>query len=142
MFDSYLVFYVTYLLKREIDYGAQNILIVFSCALLCFYVVQSIIKFVIELKKLPPGPYGLPLFGILSKIGDKHKDFSKLAKKYGPVFSCKLGLQLYVVISDYKLIREIMKKESVTDRPKTPIYAVLAGAGKSLLENLVFCCKN
>lgn len=123
--------YIFYLIKREFDYGVQNILLIFCCALVAILLLQFFIRSVIEIAKLPPGPYGIFPFGILKFIGDeKHTEFMRLAKTYGPLFSCKLGLQLYVVISDYKLIREIFKKESVTDRPKTPLYAVLNGAGK------------
>lgn len=129
LLDSYIV----YLIQRELDYGLQNMLLVFCCAFAAFHLLQVVIKAIIEIRKLPPGPYGIFPFGILKFIGDeKHKEFMKLAKTYGPLFSCKLGMQLYVVISDYKLIREILNKGSVTDRPKTPLYAVLNGAGKFL----------
>lgn len=123
--------YIFYFLQKELEFGVQKILLVFCCALFSTLLIQLLIKNVIEIMKLPPGPYGIFPFGILKFIGDeKHREFMKLAETYGPLFSCKLGLQLYVVISDYKLIREILKKESVTDRPKTPLYATLAGAGK------------
>lgn len=127
LLDSYIVYFI----QKELDHGVQKILLVFCCALLTALLLQFIIKSVIEITKLPPGPFGVFPFGILKFIGEvKHTEFMKLASTYGPLFSCKLGLQLHVVISDYKLIREILKKESVTDRPKTPLYAVLNGAGK------------
>lgn len=127
LLDSYILNFI----QKELDHGIQKILLVFCCTLFLVLLLQRIIKNVIEITKLPPGPYGIFPFGILKFIGDvKHTEFMKLAKNYGPLFSCKLGMQLYVVISDYKLIREILKKESVTDRPKTPLYAVLNGAGE------------
>lgn len=127
LLDSYILNFI----QKELDHGVQKILLVFCCALFSVLLLQRIIKNIIEITKLPPGPYGVFPFGILKFIGDvKHTEFMKLAKTYGPLFSCKLGMQLYVVISDYKLIREILKKESVTDRPKTPLYAVLNGAGE------------
>lgn len=139
LLDSYIVYFI----QKELDHGVQKILLVFCCALFAALLVQRAIKSIIEISKLPPGPYGIFPFGILKFIGDvKHTEFMKLSAIYGPLFSCKLGLQLHVVISDYKLIREILKKETVTDRPKTPLYAVLNGAGKlKVSENVgkTFC---
>lgn len=110
-------------LKRELEHDIQKTLSVFCCALIVVFILQWIIKNLVEIRKLPPGPCGIFPFGILKLIGhEKHKSFMKLASTYGPLFSCKLGMQLYVVISDYKLIREIFKKESLTGRPKTPLY--------------------
>lgn len=127
LLDSYIVHF----LKKELEFGVQKIFLIFCCALISILIMQWVFKTIVEIYQLPPGPYGIFPFGILKFIGDeKHREFMKLAETYGPLFSCKLGLQLYVVISDYKLIREILKKESVTDRPKTPLYAVLNGAGK------------
>ena len=111
------------LLKRELEHDIQKSLSVFCCALIVVFILQWIVKNIVEISKLPPGPLGIFPFGILKLIGhEKHKSFMKLATTYGPLFSCKLGMQLYVVISDYKLIREIFKKESLTGRPKTPLY--------------------
>jgi Cytochrome P450 len=125
--------YIFHVVRKELE--VQKILIVFCCAALLALVMQRVIQKVIEISKLPPGPYGVFPFGILKFIGgEMHTEFMRLAKSYGQsgVFSCKLGTQLYVVINDYKLIRELLKRESVTDRPKTPLYAVLNGAGKCL----------
>lgn len=111
------------LLRRELEHDIQKSLSVFCCALIVVFILQWIVKNIVEISKLPPGPLGIFPFGILKLIGhEKHKSFMKLAATYGPLFSCKLGMQLYVVISDYKLIREIFKRESLTGRPKTPLY--------------------
>jgi 26-hydroxylase len=127
LLDSYIFSFV----KRELEHDVQKTLIVFCCALFVVYLLQCIVKNIIEITKLPPGPYGVFPFGILKFIGyEKHKSFLKLALTYGPIFSCKLGQQLHIVISDYKLIREIFKKESLTGRPRTPLYSVLNGMGK------------
>lgn len=115
--------YIFNVLKKELEHDLQKTLIVFCSALILVSIVQFIVKNLMEISKLPPGPLGIWPFGILKFIGhEKHKSLMKLASTYGPLFSCKLGQQLYVVISDYKMIREIFKKESMTGRPKTPLY--------------------
>lgn len=117
--------YIFNFLRRELEYDVQKTLTVFCCALFVIYLLQCLIKCVVEIYQLPPGPYGIFPFGILKFIGyEKHKSFMKLATTYGPLFSCKLGQQLHIVISDYKLIREIFKRESLTGRPRTPLYSV------------------
>lgn len=123
--------YVFNFLRREVERDVQKSLIVFCGSLLLVFIIQSIVKTIYDYSRLPPGPYGVYPFGILKFMGhEKHKSFMKLAKIYGPLFSCKLGQQLHIVISDYKLIREILKKETMTGRPKTPLIEVLNGAGE------------
>lgn len=127
LLDSYIFNF----LRREVERDFQRTLIVFCSALLFVFLVQTIIKTIVEYSRLPPGPYGVYPFGILKFMGtEKHKSFMKLAETYGPLFSCKLGQQLHIVISDYKMIREILKKETLTGRPKTPMIEVLNGAGE------------
>ncbi|CRL05883.1 CLUMA_CG019030, isoform A [Clunio marinus] len=117
-------------LKRELEQDISKTLFVFCCALVLIILAQYLIKVIIENLRLPPGPYGIFPFGILKLIGaEKHKSFMKLAATYGPLFSCKLGQQLHIVISDYKLIREIFKKESLTGRPRTLLCSELNGIG-------------
>lgn len=127
LLDSYIFNF----LRREVERDVQRCLLWFSCALLFVYMLQFIIKTIVEYSRLPPGPYGVYPFGILKFMGSvKHKSFMKLAETYGPLFSCKLGQQLHIVISDYKLIREFLKRETLTGRPKTPLIEVLNGAGE------------
>lgn len=127
--------YIFNILKKEFEHDIQKSLLVFCCALLVVSILQYVVKNILEISKLPPGPLGIWPFGILRFIGhEKHKSLMKLASTYGPLFSCKLGQQLYVVISDYKLIREIFKKESMTGRPKTPLYE--GETAKSTKNNL------
>jgi hypothetical protein len=123
--------YVFNFLRREVERDVQKSLMVFCSSLLLVVIVQSIVKTIYDYSRLPPGPYGVYPFGILKFMGnEKHKSFMKLAEVYGPLFSCKLGQQLHIVISDYKMIREILKKDTMTGRPKTPLIEVLNGAGE------------
>lgn len=102
------------------------------CGVLLFgLLVKKIYKFIQDIRQLPPGPMGLPVFGYLAFLGnEKHTKYSELAKKYGSIFSARLGCQLNVVISDYKTIREAFKKYEFTGRPKTPLMDTLKGFGK------------
>ncbi|TMW82591.1 hypothetical protein EJD97_005586 [Solanum chilense] len=61
-------------------------------------------------KKLPPGPWGLPILGHLHLIGkNPHQDFYKLAKRYGPFMHIQLGLVPTIVVSSPNTIEKILK---------------------------------
>nr|QLI62178.1 cytochrome P450 29 [Streltzoviella insularis] len=80
-------------------------------------------------RKLPPGPWGPPVVGYLPFLGVRHKTFLELARSYGALFSTRLGNQLVVVLSDYRLIREAFRREEFTGRPSTPLMHTLDGLG-------------
>lgn len=84
-----------------------------------------------EASSLPPGPWGLPILGSLPFLkGDLHLHFRDLTHKYGSLFSTRLGSQLIVVLSDYKMIRDAFRKEEFTGRPNTEFTDLLDGYGK------------
>ncbi|XP_063793866.1 cytochrome P450 2G1-like [Pseudophryne corroboree] len=60
-------------------------------------------------QNLPPGPTPLPLLGnILDiKIGDLVNSLMKLRERYGDVFTIYLGSRPIVVVTGYKLVKEI-----------------------------------
>ncbi|XP_060823583.1 cytochrome P450 18a1 isoform X1 [Bombus pascuorum] len=79
---------------------------------------------------LPPGPWGVPVFGYLPFLkGDVHLRYGELAKKYGPMFSARLGTQLVVVLSDHRTIRDTFRREEFTGRPHTEFINILGGYG-------------
>jgi hypothetical protein len=103
--------------------------------LVVFFGVLAVVRLVQwyrQLLSLPPGPWGLPLFGYLPfmKGVDLHLRFGELAKKYGSMFSARLGTQLVVVLSDYRIIRETFRREEFTGRPHTEFINILGGYGK------------
>ncbi|CAN4090835.1 unnamed protein product [Withania somnifera] len=60
---------------------------------------------------LPPGPLGLPFIGNLHQYDSltPHIYFWKLFKKYGKIFSLKLGSANMVVVSSANLAKEVLK---------------------------------
>lgn len=108
----------------------QHLLFVFVTILTVISCLQWLINVYSELRKLPPGPWGFPIFGYLLFMGnEKHTRFMELAKQYGSLFSTRLGSQLTVVMSDYKMIRECFRREEFTGRPDTPFMQTLNGFG-------------
>ncbi|KAK3012152.1 hypothetical protein RJ639_010451 [Escallonia herrerae] len=76
-------------------------------------------------RKLPPGPIGLPLLGNLLEIGPKpHAAFAKLAKKYGPLMTIRLGSVTNVVASVPDMAREILQKNDESFSGRTTPDAI------------------
>ncbi|XP_063703252.1 cytochrome P450 18a1 [Culicoides brevitarsis] len=108
----------------------RNTLLYICGILFIGLLLQQVLRLIIDLKKLPPGPYGIPVLGYLAFVGnERHTKYHELAKKYGSIFSARLGCQLNVVISDYKTIREAFKTYDFINRPKTPLMDVINGFG-------------
>ncbi|EDX16681.1 cytochrome P450 18a1 [Drosophila simulans] len=128
--DSYLIKFVLRQLQVQQDGDAQHLLMVFLGLLALVSLLQWLVRNYRELRKLPPGPWGLPVIGYLLFMGnEKHTRFMELAKQYGSLFSTRLGSQLTVVMSDYKMIRECFRREEFTGRPDTPFMQTLNGYG-------------
>ncbi|KAI3453621.1 hypothetical protein Pfo_010284 [Paulownia fortunei] len=87
----------------------------------------------IRKKKLPPGPYGLPLIGSLITIGDRtHESLAKLAKTYGPLMTLKLGCINVVVASSAEMAKEILQKHDMEFIGRPVPDAVTAEKGYEL----------
>ncbi|KAH6835547.1 hypothetical protein C2S53_017182 [Perilla frutescens var. hirtella] len=62
-------------------------------------------------RKLPPGPYPLPIIGNMLQLDRKiHYSFTKLSKQYGPLMSIHLGSLYSVVVSSPEMAKEILQK--------------------------------
>ncbi|GAB6025834.1 Cytochrome P450 2 sub R member 1 [Chamberlinius hualienensis] len=86
----------------------------FIYALITAIFIRWIIKRVIILVKLPPGPWGLPLVGYLPWITkDAYKSFIDIAKLHGGLFSVNLGSETVVILNDWKSV-----KATLIDQPK------------------------
>ena len=75
---------------------------------------------------LPPGPVGIPILGYLPflDILDLGGSFSKLSRKYGDVFSLKVGTETAVVLSSYDAIKSVLSDSRFDSRPNTLMFKV------------------
>ncbi|XP_077989250.1 steroid 17-alpha-hydroxylase/17,20 lyase-like [Glandiceps talaboti] len=85
---------------------------------------------------MPPGPCGLPLLGCVFSVGrNPHKSFVNLAKKYGDIFSIKLGSHNIVVLNSIELVKEaLLKKENdFMGRPYMYSIDIFTQGGKDII---------
>ncbi|GAB4834294.1 hypothetical protein Ancab_039969 [Ancistrocladus abbreviatus] len=87
-------------------------------------------------KKLPPGPFPLPIIGNILELGRKpHKSLTQLAKAYGPVITLELGCVTTIVISSVSMAKEVLKKNDVafSNRAVTEAVSVLNHSEQSVV---------
>ena len=70
-------------------------------------------------KRLPPGPWGLPIFGHLPFFGQSPpKTFARWRSTYGNVFRIRLGSWKTVILNGYDVIKEAADKgDDFSGRP-------------------------
>ncbi|XP_071944064.1 cytochrome P450 2U1-like [Antedon mediterranea] len=84
----------------------------------------------------PPGPWGLPVLGIIPFLGSQpQQTLVRYSKKYGPVFSGYLGSRLVVFVNDFKSMKQMFAKSGDTfnDRPKLLMFDKISH-GKGLVS--------
>lgn len=78
--------------------------------------------------RLPPGPLGLPLVGVIPRLGKNPQiQLTEWGKKYGNVYSAYMGPNLTVVLNDYDAIKAtyVDKGDIFSGRPDNFILRVL-----------------
>jgi cytochrome P450 len=91
--------------------------------------------------RLPPGPTGLPLVGSLPSLDPQlHVYFARLAGRYGPIFSIRLGSKLGVVVTSPSLAREVLREQDLVfsgrDVPDAA-RSISYGGGQNIVWNPV-----
>ena len=84
-------------------------------------------------RRLPPGPVGWPWLGYLLSVDARapYETFTALARKYGPVYSVRLGGLLAVFVSDPQLVRHAFSQDVFSGR--APLYlthGIMKGHGE------------
>ncbi|KAJ7772816.1 cytochrome P450 [Mycena olivaceomarginata] len=82
-------------------------------------------------KGLPPGPPTVPVLGNAHIFPTEfpHYKFTEWARKYGGLFSLKIGNDTVVVLTDAAAVKELMDKRSSTtvDRPPSYVGELITG---------------
>ncbi|KAL5540545.1 hypothetical protein UlMin_043248 [Ulmus minor] len=88
-------------------------------------------------KELPPGPRGLPLVGYLPFLGTNlHKEFTKLATIYGPIYKFWLANKLCIVINSPSLVKEVVRDHDTIFANREPTVAAVVASFRA--EDIAF----
>ncbi|GAB6027946.1 Cytochrome P450 2 sub R member 1 [Chamberlinius hualienensis] len=91
--------------------GLISVIYLAIIALIC----RWLFKLWINILQLPPGPWGIPIVGYLPWLSNKaYLDFIEIGKKYGGLFSIKLGNETVVVLNDWPTIKACLVDKSKT----------------------------
>ncbi|OQU90944.1 hypothetical protein SORBI_3001G082500, partial [Sorghum bicolor] len=86
--------------------------------------------------QLPPSPPAIPVLGHLHLLGKKpiHAALARLAERYGPVFSLRLGSREAVVVSSAACATECFTENDVcfANRPRFPTLLLVSFGGATL----------
>lgn len=107
------------------------------CSLLLAAVITSIVQLIIDARRrLPPGPWPLPVIGNLLALGKlPHRSMARLAERYGSLMTLRLGANLVIVASSPSAAREILQKHCASLSGRSSPDA-LRGCGHS--DNSIF----
>ncbi|TEA25411.1 hypothetical protein DBR06_SOUSAS13210051 [Sousa chinensis] len=88
----------------------------------------SIWKHIYSSWQLPPGPFPLPIVGNIFQLEFKDipKSFTRLAERFGPVFTLYLGSRRFVVLHGYKAVKEVLLdyRNEFSGRGEIPAFRV------------------
>ncbi|XP_045424448.1 steroid 17-alpha-hydroxylase/17,20 lyase [Lemur catta] len=87
--------------------------------------------------KYPKSLPSLPLVGslpFLPRHGHQHVNFFKLQKKYGPIYSVRMGPKTLVVVGHYQLAKEVLVKKGkdFSGRPQVASLDILSDNQKGI----------
>ncbi|PUZ36930.1 hypothetical protein GQ55_9G076800 [Panicum hallii var. hallii] len=88
-----------------------------------------------RMQRLPPSPPAIPVLGHLHLLGKPiHAALARLAERYGPVFSLRLGSREAVVVSSAACARECFTEHDVcfANRPRFPSLLLVSFGGATL----------
>ncbi|XP_074088636.1 cytochrome P450 2C23-like isoform X1 [Macrotis lagotis] len=95
-----------------------------------FLIFLSLWNYGFKRGKLPPGPTPLPFVGNILQLDLKNMtaSFSRLAEKYGPIYTLYIGTKRIVVLHGYDIMKEALidQGETFMERGVMPIFEDVA----------------
>ncbi|XP_071483426.1 steroid 17-alpha-hydroxylase/17,20 lyase-like [Diadema antillarum] len=84
----------------------------------------ALVKNVMRPRRFPPGPPGLPLIGNILELNDRSEILlDKFMKKYGDIFSLRVGERWVVVLNSVDMIKEAMLKRGAEFAGRPQVYS-------------------
>ena len=69
-------------------------------------------------RKMPPGPFPLPIIGNIHQTGSNPPfSMGNLRKKYGDIYTVTFPIGTFVIVNNGQVARELMSKDDFACRP-------------------------
>lgn len=98
--------------------------------ILCVFLAIVLYKWKRGTPNFPPGPTPLPIIGNMHILNMKkpYKSLHELSKKYGPVYSIKIGEEKMVILCGYETVRDALVNhaDEFSGRPLIPLFDDIA----------------
>ena len=112
---------------RLLAFMQEHFLLMTAVTLISLLILRPL--FDSKRRRLPPGPTGLPLLGYMPFMARNHTDtLMQMFRRYGKIFSLRLGLTDVVFISDFEVLKRISKLDVFNYRPEFSIFTLLMPA--------------
>ena len=101
------------------------VLAIYLCGFLVALAIAAAIRALSnQNQRLPPGPVGIPILGYLPflNVFNLGQSFSDLGKKFGDIFSLRVGTELAIVLNSYDAIKKAFSNAKLIDRPDTFMF--------------------
>ncbi|KAL6598279.1 hypothetical protein ACP70R_046444 [Stipagrostis hirtigluma subsp. patula] len=104
----------------------------------CFVVKQFTARDHKPKRKLPPGPWKLPIIGSLHHLAGSllpHRALLELSRRHGPVMLLRLGEVPTVVVSSPEAAAQVMSTHDVAfaSRPRSLTFDIISCGGKGIV---------
>ncbi|XP_071489231.1 cytochrome P450 2J4-like [Diadema antillarum] len=115
--------------SSQTESGARRQVIIFG--IISLLVAWCVRRYLSRPRNLPPGPSGVPFFGVLftimrSKLSPLEL-FTSWAKQYGEIYSFTVGPVTMVMVNSLSIIRETFQNPKLNDRPHSRLYEEITG---------------
>ncbi|XP_071490170.1 cytochrome P450 2J6-like [Diadema antillarum] len=115
--------------SSQTDSGARRQMIVIG--IVSLFVAWCVRRYLSRPRNLPPGPSGVPFFGVLftimrSKVGPLEL-FTSWAEQYGEIYSFTVGPVTMVLVNSLSTIREAFQNPKLNDRPYSRMLEEITG---------------
>ncbi|KAM3911018.1 cytochrome P450 2C23-like [Leptodactylus fuscus] len=118
--------------------GPLNVPVVLV-GVITFILVVFYWKYMWERRKMPPGPFPLPIIGnfLQTQIGGIVPSLIKMSERYGPIYTVYFGARPVVVLTGYKIVKEALVEmgDVFANRGRLPlIERIFSHSGLTLLN--------